>query len=543
MSHSRREILGLAAKLGLVPAASAFGLSACPEDPGAPEAEWPPFQGCDPTTIDWSYTGEPGPADLFAHGVASGDPLPGGVILWTRVSPDADVAVEVLWEVSESPDFATILASGLVTTDGSRDWTVKFDVDCLRPATSYYYRFQALGRTSPVGRTKTAPWGPTAAVRFATCSCSNKRAGWFHAYRAIAERDDLDVVFHLGDYFYEGGGSTEGPRAIRPGYEVITLDGYRQRYASYRDDPDLQEVHRQHPLICSMDDHESANNAWSTGAGNHDPGEGSWDDRKAAAKQAWFEWLPVREGVPGRMYRRLLYGDLLDFSILDTRLEGREPPGDDIDDVYREDRQMLGEAQEDWVIDGILDSVATWRVLAQGVVMSQWTIAEDDQGRALPVNKDQWDGYPAARQRIFEAVDATAGGFLVLTGDVHSSWAHDLSLDFGEYDRRDHRGAVGVEAVAPGVTSSFGQAGLAEALVDTLEHVVWGDGAHRGFVVLEATHEAVHADWWFFEDAVIEGPTYSPPSLGASWRSMVDEPGWVEATGPMGDVVGPEPAP
>jgi len=524
MSLSRRDLLESAGRATV--GASLLSAAGC--DPTDPAEEWPPFEGCDPTTTAWSWDGETGPEGLFAHGVASGDPLPGAVVLWTRLSPEGADPIEVLWEVSDAEGFGAVLASGVFTTGPERDFTVKVDATCLQPGQTYWYRFSALGRTSSVGRTRTAPWGPVERVTAAVCSCANKRAGWFHGYRALAERADLDVVFHLGDYIYEGGGSTTDARFIRPGHEIRSLADYRDRYASYREDPDLQAVHAVHPFVCSMDDHETANNSWSEGAGGHNDAEdGPWAERKAAAIQAWFEWLPVRESEPGRMHRRLLYGDLLDVAVLDTRMAGRDAEGEDIPDVYREDRQMLGEAQEAWVLDHIAQSPARWVVLSQGVVMARWSVASNDAGQALPLNKDSWDGFFWARQRLLEAVAAAEANLLVLTGDVHSSWANDLALDFDVYDQRDRVGAVGVEAVAPGITSGGGLGELADALIDVSPHIAWGDTERRGFVVLDATHDRVRAEWLLFDEGVIETPTYAAPSTAASYEARPGEPWWL----------------
>ena len=240
---------------------------------------------------------------IFVHGVASGDPLPDALIIWTRVST-ATGPTEVLWEVS-ADDFATIAKSGSFTTDESRDYTVKVDVTGLTAGTAYRYRFTALGETSTVGRARTPPAGAMDAARFAVVSCSSYAHGYFHAYRAVAG-EELDAVIHLGDYIYEYGDGEYGDvRTYQPPHEIISLADYRTRYGYYRKDPDLQAVHRQHPFIAVWDDHESANNAWAEGAENHTTGiEGSWADRKAAAARAYAEWMPIRENDgPQKIHR------------------------------------------------------------------------------------------------------------------------------------------------------------------------------------------------------------------------------------------------
>ena len=266
----------------------------------------------------------------FYHGVASGDPLPDGVILWTRVTPEEDGPVAVRWRVATDPQLRDVVQEGEATTDVGRDYTVKVDVRGLRPDAAYYYGFEALGARSITGRTRTAPAGAADHLRFAVVSCSNYQSGYFNAYARIAERDDLSAVVHLGDYIYEyaegGFGYTdELGRGHEPDFEIVQLDDYRIRYSFYRLDPDLRAAHQQHPFVTVWDDHEFANNAWEGGAENHQPEtEGDWEDRKASAYQAYFEWMPVRETAPNRIYRRIAFGDLVELFMLDTRIEERE---------------------------------------------------------------------------------------------------------------------------------------------------------------------------------------------------------------------------
>ncbi len=539
MGWTRRQLLEMSAKVGLLSAAPmAVGCPGADDDDSAVDELWPPLDPCDPPTESWSFEGTPAAADVFLHGVASGDPLADAVILWTRVTADGVDSIEAYYEVSTSPDFASVLASGVLTTSADDDFTVKVDVSCLTPATTYFYRFSALGWTSPVGRTRTAPYGPTPGQRFAFCSCSNFPAGYFHAYRAIAERADLDLVLHLGDYIYEYGGS--GVRASDPPYEIVTLADYRRRHAQYKTDPDLQEAHRQHPWACTWDDHETANNSWSGGAENHDVGEGSWDDRKAAARRAYLEWLPIRGGAEGRLYRQLLRGDLVDVIVLDTRIEGRDEPGATVDEAYAEDRQLLGGDQEAWLLDRLSASPSRWKVLAQQVVMGQWSVSTDDSGRARPLNYDAWDGYQAARRRVLERIIADGiDGVVVLTGDVHSSWANDIVLDFTAYAPAS---TVAVEAVCPGI-SSPGAGGLADALIAVNPHIHWGDSGRRGFCLVDATHEALQVDWYLMEDADVEAPTYVAPTFRKGFVVGGDTPYWREASAPIPEGSAPPLAP
>ena len=275
------------------------------------------------------------PAASFVHGVASGDPSATGVLLWTRVTPRFEAETEVAWELAADPDFDRILRRGTAAALPARDYTVKAEVKGLDPGRHYYYRFRALGAVSQTGRTLTLPAGPVERFVVAACSCSNYPAGYFNAYRAMAQTDDIDVVLHLGDYIYEyeGGGyasarARELHRASVPGHEVVSLHDYRLRHAQYKSDPDLQAVHARHPFIVSWDDHESANDAWRDGAQNHDDSEGEWPLRRRAAMQAYYEWMPIREprgDDPSANWRAFEIGDLATLLMLETRLSARSP--------------------------------------------------------------------------------------------------------------------------------------------------------------------------------------------------------------------------
>lgn len=509
----------------------------------------------------------PGP---FGHGVASGDPLPDRVVLWTRVTPSDEATpgsglgppAEVAWEVAEDPDFRTVVAQGAVTTTAARDHTVKVDAAGLRPATEHWYRFRALGATSPVGRTRTAP-APGAAVerlRFGVVSCSNYEGGWFSAYRHLAARDDLDAILHLGDYLYEygdGGYATLGvDRALDPEHEIVTLADYRRRHALYKTDPDLAALHRRYPFITTIDDHEVANNAWEHGAGNHQAAEeGDYAARKAAALQAYFEWMPLRqEGTSTRIYRRLGFGALADVFVLDERSYRSQAVHGLAEDLFvtspvvRDlDRTMLGAAQRAWFTDGLAASTARWKVVANSVMFAPLVLADlpdlpaeleaafapvlGQLGVSLPLvlNGDQWDGYQAEQAALVEAFRA-ARGVVLLTGDIHSSWAAEIPVDAGTY-----LGGLGesaaVEFVTPAVTSdSFRQAiesvGVpgGEALSAALPLVAgtlapwfkYLDPDRHGYGVFEVTPDAAQYDWHHISDRTDPQATSHP---GPSWRT------------------------
>ena len=239
---------------------------------------------------------------VFRHGVASGDPLSDRVILWTRVTPRGSGAQRVNWLIARDEKLTQVVTRTQVETGAARDYTVKIDATGLEPGTTYYYRFDANGEQSPIGRTKTLPRLNVSRVRLGVVSCSNLPQGFFNAYACLAARRDLDAVLHLGDYLYEYantqyGDGTRFGRVPTPNKEMVALQDYRERHAQYKADPDSQAVHQQHPFICVWDDHEFANNSWKDGAQNHNnngENEGPWTARRSSALQAYFEWMPIR---------------------------------------------------------------------------------------------------------------------------------------------------------------------------------------------------------------------------------------------------------
>lgn len=332
---------------------------------------------------------------VFGHGVASGDPLSDRVIIWTRVTPSDDgltKEAEVAWVVATDKAMTNVVASGTVFTSATRDFTVKVDVTGLSASTTYYYRFAGKdGAMSPVGETRTLPTQNVESVVMAVCSCSNYPAGFFNVYHAIAE-SDAEVVLHLGDYIYEYG-SNEYPKADaagrspEPSQEILSLSDYRQRYAQYRSDEQLQLVHQKKPFICVWDDHELANDAWIGGAENHDDEtEGDFAIRKAAAIQAYHEWLPIRSGADqSKIWRRFEFGNLVNLTMMDTRVYGRSEPLDYADFITAtgldsagfqaaladSDRTLLGAEQQQFVIGSMFNSNAKWQVLGQQILMAR----------------------------------------------------------------------------------------------------------------------------------------------------------------------------
>ncbi|MAS26314.1 MAG: alkaline phosphatase [Oceanospirillaceae bacterium] len=442
----------------------------------------------------------------FQHGVASGDPLTDRVILWTRITPPADAelySIPYSWRICADPQLRSVINQGTGYTDNSRDFTVKIDATGLRPGQTYYYVFEALEQMSDVGRTRTLPEGQVDRLRIAFTSCSNYARGCFNVYAELAKRTDLDAVLHLGDYIYEYAdieSSLSTGRVNIPAAETITLDDYRQRHALYKTDKDLQQAHRQHAFMVIWDDHEVANNAWPGGADNHTEGEeGRWDDRLRGAVQAYMEWMPIREHDRG-IYRNFRFGDLLDLNLMDTRLAGRDAQADTMEDRNREERTLLGYEQEAWLEEKLTAAQqenVRWKIMGQQVMVGQLGTNQ------RPFNYDQWDGYPAARQRLFDSVRrAEVENFVVLTGDIHSSWAMTLHEDpFAD----DPGAALGVELVTPAVTSpgieNQTQASLAATSLESLlPHLNFVDFYYRGYVLLDITHERMQAEWWVVDN-------------------------------------------
>ncbi|TVS16596.1 MAG: alkaline phosphatase [Gammaproteobacteria bacterium] len=555
----------------------------------------------------------------FLHGVASGDPGMDSIVLWTRVTPRETAVIEVAWELAEDPDFSKIVAHGITATAEEIDYTVKVVADDLLPGTTYYYRFQCGARTSPPGRTCTLPGADAKRVGLAVVSCSHYSFGFFNVYRAIAARDDIDVLVHLGDYIYEssaddsgsGYGAEQGRelgREHEPAHEAWQLGDYRARYAQYRRDPDLQALHARMPFITVWDDHESANDCWMHGAEAHDPQtQGSWYVRRDAALKAYYEWLPLREPDDGRplweIDRRYDFGRIASLYMFDTRKSGRTrqfsystdlretltpfdfsdperpvaiqdsehlerlpqdairqvrtpfdvrgespepvldyarivqlerdglPPGfeywPDLERTRSEflddpSRRILAVEQETWLENEIADSVSggvAWQLLGSAVVMASMPAPDytqvfpesliadslrnpftqrwlDRTRYGLPISMDAWDGYPAARQRVYEILRRNDADCIVIAGDSHNFWMNRL------HDAVDGQ-VVATEFATSSVTSMGGYEWfgddprifeLAEQTMTThCEDVDFFDARHRGCILLELTADSALA--------------------------------------------------
>jgi alkaline phosphatase D len=433
----------------------------------------------------------------FAHGVASGDPLADRVILWTRLTYETppEGRVPVRYEMATNPEMTNVVARGTVTTGSERDWTVKVDPTGLSPATTYYYRFSTNDATSIVGRTRTAPVGNVSALRFGVVACSSYWSGFFNAYGRLADRNDLDLIVHCGDYVYDYPDPQEHVRARLDRFDEEyvdfrnwrTLDEIRRRYALYRSDPDLLRAHQQHPFSIIWDNHEL-----------------DLDDHgltEADVLRAFWEWTPTRPPKPDGsgepiapsngqvepidreyLYRRLPYGTMGDVFCIDVQ-QWRDPPATR-EDIYDDGREFLGREQFDWLTDGLVESSrdgTRWRFVVNQKFMAPFRFGnpprtlpvpydEITQGRTV-FNNNAWDGYPDARRRLFEALrEYDVNDNIVVTGDTHLNWCADLIEDpsppaYEPATSNGTKGSVGVE-FAP---SSVSRGGADETIRGELE--------------------------------------------------------------------------
>ncbi|MET8681744.1 alkaline phosphatase D family protein [Streptomyces sp. NPDC004647] len=484
-------------------------------------------------------------APAYLHGVASGDPLPDGVLLWTRITPTAEAipgsgkgpSVKVGWQIAEDKSFGRVVADGSTTAEAASDHTVKADVRGLRPATDYFFRFTVDGVQSPVGHTRTAPAHDDAAhaVRFGVVSCANWESGWFSSYRHLAARTDLDAVLHLGDYIYEyRSGEYPAQRYVvrphAPQHEITTLADYRTRHGNYKTDADLQALHATHPVVAIWDDHEFANDAWSGGAQNHTPGaEGEWAQRMAAAKQAYFEWMPVRTSTAGTTYRRLRFGKLADLHLLDLRTFRSQQSTVGNGGVDDPDRTITGRAQLDWLKAGLASSDASWKLVGTSVMISPVAfgsvpahllgpIAEllGLPKEGLAVNVDQWDGYTDDRRELIAHLrERGIPNTVFLTGDIHMAWANDVPVKAATYPLS---ASAATEFVVTSVTSDnlddiihvaphTVSLVAAAAIKGANRHVKWVDMDSHGFGVLDVTAERTQMDYFVISDKTDQGAT------------------------------------
>lgn len=512
-------------------------------------------------------------ASPFTHGVASFDPTAEAVLLWTR----APGTRALRWHVSRDAAAADVVAEGTVSVPDDADGCVTVDVAGLEPATTYHYWFTHEGALSPLGRTRTLPRGRTDWARLALVCCADPSFGPLRAYRAVAD-DEVDLVVHVGDYVYE---EAKGDLPVAPGHVCSTLEDYRARYGATRASPDLQALHLRHPMVFVWDDHDVADNAWRHGAKEHDPDQhGPWEQRLHAATQARDEWVPARLTEPDdrlSMWRSLAIGDLAELVVLDTRIPGRDEQAGDSPDakaLHDPERSLLGDDQRAWAHERIRDATRPWSLVASAVTLGPLSLpipagatidpflpggycVVDDEA----ICTDEWDGYPAERDRLLAAARDRAGGTVVLSGDVHSSWALELHHRQGDAEPDDE--VVAAEVVAPSVSSTpmaeqlpAGWQELAEQAGDLVDGQRWRDLQHRGYVRLDVRPDRLRADWF---SVALDDETATPSLLaswavgaeaGATWepatpgtplgadRSEVRRPGL-----PLGDLPAPDPVP
>lgn len=515
----------------------------------------------------------------FEHGVASGDPLQDRVILWTRLTPsDSSARLQVTWEIALDQQFKQIIKTDKVTTSASQDFTVKVDAIGLKPNQSYFYRFVFGDKISPVGQTKTLPTS-TSKVSFAVCSCSNYPAGYFYVYREMAKQN-VDVVIHLGDYIYEYGAdgyATEDAAKLgrtlpaNNDKEIIKLDDYRKRYALYSKDKDLQALHHRHPFIVIWDDHELANDAWREGAENHTEetanakNEGKFSERKLAALQAYFEWMPIRpiDDQHIKIYRQFDFGNLVQLTMLDTRIIARDQQLDYVDymtanglnaakfqaDLTNPARTLMGYTQRDWLLGKLQQSNATWNVLGQQILMAKMfipaelllslaeitsgnptadtlnkmntqitelvtlkmrlkqgdpSLTSQEKARILtvaPYNLDAWDGYFVEREILYGTLAQLNKKVVVLAGDTHNAWSSNLYSKDGVF--------VGVEMA----TSSVSSPGLEKylnipltqlqqfefAFTTLIDELNYCNLNQRGYLMVQFDETQVQSQWVYVD--------------------------------------------
>ncbi len=481
----------------------------------------------------------------FTHNVASGEPDSDSMLLWTRYVPATGAdEVRLDAEVALDPGFARVVSGASVRTGAYRDWTAKVTVAGLQPGTVYWYRFIAPdGSRSPVGRTRTLPVGDVERFGLGLFSCSNLPMGWFNAYAHAAAREDLDLWLHVGDYIYEYGiasypqAERVAGREVMPAHahEMISLVDYRLRLACYRADPDLQKLHQLAPMVALWDDHEIANDSWEGGAQNHQPlADGDWNTRRAAAVQAYREWLPVSD-EPWKSYR---LGTLATLYRTESRLIGRTRPADihtafkagtDAaietfrDGPWRDpSATMLGLEQENWLAHALRENARTsqWQLVGMGTILGRTVMPEDTVGwlrpettpaaaaffrdsvraarHGLPMWMDRWDGYPAARSRLLQAAQQADADLVMLSGDSHNAWAFSLAED-GQ--------PAGVEFACQAITSNgiehsmaVDPAQVSRAFMATNPEIDWCDTSRRGYVMLDITAQRVTGEWLFMDD-------------------------------------------
>jgi alkaline phosphatase D len=513
----------------------------------------------------------------YDYGVASGDPLSDRVILWThaKYQNKAD-SVPLTWQVATEIEFTNIVASGVAQSSAETAYTCKVDATGLAANQSYFYRFVSDKHVSPIGRTKTLPIGSVAQVKLAVLSCSNYPTGYFNVYSEVA-KSDVDVAIHLGDYIYEyaatGYASENAAKLGRtsvPSTELLSLDDYRLRHAQYKSDADLKQFHASKPMIAVWDDHEIANDTYKDGAENHTTAtEGSFAARKAAAIQAYHEWMPIRTGSDkNKIYRSFNFGSLMSLHMLDTRLIGRDQQVEFADlltpskqaaamaTLTSTSRQLLGTEQLQWLTSQMATSTSTWQFLGQQVLMGRmefpltilqalnpsdtspqaqaagqqaiadYLTAKTKSAMGLPLsvtetallnqpklgyNLDAWDGYPVAREILLSTVAQLRKKLVVLAGDTHNAWHSNLTLLNGQ--------KVGEEFATSSVSSpgletylTIPPANIKAIFEGVVNDLKWMDASRRGYLKMTITPAQVQGEWFFIDTILSKSYTVATPT-------------------------------
>lgn len=440
----------------------------------------------------------------FFHGVASGDASQSSVVIWTRVTPKIKMrSIDVSWEISEDSTFTTNYKSGKYRTLPENDYTVKIKVENLKPHTVYYYRFYAFNKYSEIGITKTLPANNENVNNYSAIffTGSNFNAGFFNAYKVVYKYENVDAIFHLGDYLYEYANNRYGHnpnRQIRPENECITLQDYLTRYSHYRLDKWLRKIHEKYCWYVEWDDHEFANNSYINGAENNQPEVNNWQQRKDNALKAYYEWMPVEPNKENSVYRTIEVGKLAKFIMLDSRLN-RTFQYVNANDTTK---TLLGKEQLQWMFKEILkaqkDSVK-WIFLMSQVMFAPLQIL------GSPVNNDQWDGYHYERKKILEFIDKhNVKNIIIISGDIHSSWANVIKTP---------QGIIIPEFITPSITSPsvkkfFGAFGNL-ILKNFWSDVKYVDLAHKGYMKLDIKPEQIIVSWHFLKTIKVESDKIS----------------------------------
>jgi alkaline phosphatase D len=453
----------------------------------------------------------------FYHGVASGDPLPDGVMLWTRVTPDTGTAgpIKVYWQIATDVNFNNVVNYGKTEALEANDYCVKLDVCGLQPSTFYYYMFNANGKNSIIARTKTAPASnaDNDSARFAVVSCASWEHGYFNSYENISARNDVDAVLHLGDYIYEyASGDFTGNIAGRtydPTGEAYDSISYHFRHSQYKLDDQLRRIHQLFPFITVWDDHETCNDAYRDGGQNHQPAtEGPYNVRKKNSTSTYFKWMPLRKPDPLdtiRIFRKLRYGKLLDLIMLDTRLYDR-----DVQDAALSNdpnHHMMGPVQRAWYFQQLADTTTRWKIIGNQVMFAPMKLF----GQA--VNKDQWDTYEYERNLIINQVlTNNYKNMVLLTGDIHTSWCNDVPGP--NYNDQTGAGSVCVEFVGPSVTSLNFPIPVGQGIIKSAnKHEKYVNLDDHGYYLIDVKKGKVQADYKFntveqLHSADTDGPSY-----------------------------------